>query len=326
MKTIHLQAIQCPNCGAPARVAPESSSYACGYCQAAFAVVQGEPPTAPAPRAIPAHATPGAPVQATSGKIVLAFITVSLCGAGVIAAVIAGAVGPRRGAWSGREPLLCSGNDVIFVKDLKAKLGASPAVVARDNCLLFLTDVTVEAPVVVRATENGQVMFDHGAALGGAAWSDTSDNGSVTTNHTRTAGAQRSAPSKPPPTGGTTGDPIVCKANERLEIRGVTVRRTSGAAVIVNGNCRVELFDCKLEAPVGVVVGGNGDVKLHNCDIRATNGVYGAANAEIFMERGSLVAKNKAVDVRDNAGFESSHARVEGEKGKTGNGKLRGDP
>jgi len=325
MKTIHLQAIQCPNCGAPARVAAASSRYTCSYCEAAFAVVAEEPAAAP-PAATPLRAVVAPEAPATNGKIVLAVFAVALGGAGVVAALVATTVGSMRGAWSGREPLVCAGNDVVFVKDVKARLGASPAIVARDNCLLFLTDVTVEAPVVVRATENGQVMFDHGAALGGAAWSDTSDNGSVTTSHTRTTGAQRSAPPKPPPAGGTTAEPIVCKVNERLQIRGVTVRRASGAALIVKDNCAVELFDCKLEAPVGVVVSGNGDVKLHNCDIRATNGIYGAANAEIFMERGSLVAKNKAVDVRDNAGFESSHARVEGEKKKTGNGKLRGDP
>lgn len=266
------------------------------------------------------------PVQATNGKLVLAFFAVALGGAAVIAGLVGVKVSAMRGAWSGREPLVCSGNDVLFVKDVKARLGASPGIVARDNCLLFLTDVTVEAPVVVRATENAQVTFDHGAALGTAAWSDTSDNGSVTANQTRTTGAQRSAPGTPPPAGGTTGDPIVCKGNDRLTIRGVTVRRTSGAALVVNGNCHVELFDCTLEAPVGVVVSGNGDVKLHNCDVRAADGVYGAAHAEIFLERGSLVATNKAVDVRDSAGFESSHARVEGEKKKTGNGKFRGDP
>jgi hypothetical protein len=280
--------------------------------------------------------TPAAPGSAAG----IVLVTVALSVIGVIGGVVATVstsrstkgsfsipslpMGPA--SWSGAAPLVCSGNDIVFAKDVKAKLAASPAIVARDNCLILFTDVSVEAPVVVRASENARVSFDHGAALGSSAWSDTSDNASVTINRARTAGAQRSAPSKPPPTGGTTSDPIVCRANDRLKIRGVTVRRATGAALVVNDNCVVELTDCKLEAPVGVVVGGNGEVKLHNCDIRAQNGIYGAANADILLDRGSIVAKDKAVDVRDNAGFESMAARVEGTRTASGNGKLRPAP
>jgi hypothetical protein len=343
MKTIHLQALQCPNCGAPARVAAEVPSYACPYCRAAFTVVHEPAPLPPPPPAIAPLGYGAPPPPAAGGAAAIVLVTVALSAIGVIGGIVATVSTSRSSSpsfslpslptlpggpasWSGSAPLVCSGNDIVFGKDVKAKLAASPAILARDNCVVLFTDVSVEAPVGVRASENAMVSFDHGAALGSSAWFETSDNATVTANRARTAGAQRSTPSKPPPAGGTTGDPIVCRANDRLKIRGVTVRRATGAALVVKDNCVVELFDCKLEAPVGVVASGNGEVKLHNCDIRAQNGVFGAANADILLDHGSIVARDKAVDVSGNAGFESMAARVEGSRTASGNAKLRPAP
>jgi hypothetical protein len=162
--------IQCPNCGAPAQVHPGQTIATCAYCKQSFQV-QPAMPAASLPQPLP----PGVIlVQAGSQQVPLPPPRRSRGGcaavSGLLPLVILGAVGyfvwngMRAGGlvaagWTGAEPLVCGGNELVEATGATASYTSGAAIDASGNCHVKCTRCTIKAPVGVAAGGNAQVML-----------------------------------------------------------------------------------------------------------------------------------------------------------------------
>jgi hypothetical protein len=336
-KTIALSTLACPECGAPAKIEPDASTYTCRFCDTTLAVERPapEPPPAAAPR--PARTfdfklpvtTPAAAPAKTGGNgwlgVVLLTVVLAAVGVGIAAVVSRGTIGGSSlFSWSGKEPLVCSGNERITVDHVTASFPKGTVIDASGNCHVVCKDCALSGSTVIAARENADVHLDHGTADGDV-FDEVAHNARVTTDHTKVTG-KRNEPSsssgfeKPKwPASG----PFVCgRTNGGGEFDGVKVKVTSGAAIIASVNCRLKLSHCTIEAPTALVLSDNADVELDDCEVHATNGAFARANGEIVIEGGSFVATDHAVTLAGNASLRAHGARVEGSKSTQGNAKV----
>jgi hypothetical protein len=348
-KTIDIRALHCPQCGAPAQVHPGENVYVCNFCQASFLVerAMADPPPIPAiqppvvppanPYAARDFSRPQVPVRIVDygagrrsggGGAVGAIITLAILigvAAAILPLILRGGSGGGifGGGWSGKEPLVCSGNEWIVVDHVKAHFDKGVAIDASGNCEVSCKDCDISAPTIVRARENASVHFDHGTAEGKVFY-EASENASVSNDHTKAGGTKKDAPhdyaSKPEwPSSG----PFVCgEANGGGEFKNVKVKVTSGAAIVASVNCSLKLSDCTIEGPVGILLNDNANIELDNCEVHATVGAYARANGEIQLEGGTFVGTDKAVDLKDNASLHGHGAKVEGSKSTEGNAEV----
>ncbi len=337
---IHVSALQCPNCGAPAKVHPGERVYTCEFCKTSFEIEGLEPPPPPPPQVQPFAPTPygqppeivviapgaGPParVRRSSGVgCVFPFVfAIAALGAGVYFALQRGIVG----GCNGQVPLVCGGNDRITADGVEATFTNGVAVTANDNCEVHLKDVKLKAPLAVRASGNALVSFDHGSAHGGPNAFEVHDNARVTTDRTDVAGATlelrtpRSTPFVYRPPGA-----LVCGENESATLKGTTVRVPSGAAVVVAGNCRLTLQDCHLEAPIAANVSVNGELHLEGCQVKSRVGAYVNDNGRVYVDKGIFHAEDVAFDAVDNARVETRGVALTGKSTTRGNATLRSE-
>lgn len=337
-KTIALSTLVCPECGAPAKIDEGAATYTCRFCNTTLTVerAEPEPPPAPPPRPMPdvAARAPYPTLDSVrsksggSGCVGIAILTAVLAAVGVGVALVAtrGRVpgGSLFASWSGKDPLVCSGNDWIVVDHVTASFPKGTVIDASGNCYVLCKDCKLSGATVIQARENAQVHLDHGSADGDV-FDEVADNAGVSTDHTKATG-KKSEPSasssfdKPkwPATG-----PFVCgRNNNGGEFDGVKVKVTSGAAIIASVNCKVKLSHCTIEAPTALVLSDNADVELDDCEVHAKNGAFARANGEIVIEGGSFVATERAVTLADNASLRAHGARVEGSKSTQGNATV----
>ena len=63
-------------------------------------------------------------------------------------------------SWDGRSTFVCEGHDKTTLSDVTAKLGESPAILAKDHCVLRLEGVKVSAPVALRVEGHARVTLE----------------------------------------------------------------------------------------------------------------------------------------------------------------------
>jgi hypothetical protein len=256
-------------------------------------------------------------------------IAISVIGvlAGVIIPIIArsGGGGGIFGGWSGKEPLVCSGNDWITVDHVKAHFDKGVAIDASGNCYVTCKDCDISAPTIVRARENASVNFDHGTATG-KVFFEATENARVSNDHTKANGTVKQ------PTNDYSGGkpewpssgPFVCgEGNGGGEFKNVKVKVTEGAAIVASVNCTLKLSNCTIEGPVGILLNDNASIELDDCEVHAKIGAYARANGEIDLEGGTFVGTDKAVDLKDNASLHGHGASVEGSKSTEGNAEVQ---
>lgn len=168
-----MQAVLCPQCGAPVQGPVTGPYYQCPYCRHTsksqapvapqFVIIQG-PSESYAPRE-PVYASPPArrfrmPVL----PFVMPFVIIALVMGFTFREQLVNLTGI--GQWDGSEPLVCDANDDIQVSGVTAKLAQGPAIVVRGNCHVALKDCTVNAPIAIDASGNGVVTVTNGSLTG----------------------------------------------------------------------------------------------------------------------------------------------------------------
>jgi hypothetical protein len=93
------------------------------------------------------------------------------------------------GSWDGQSTFECKGNDVIELSGQTAELSASPAISAKGNCKLTLTDMNITAPVVIQAESNAEVTVSGGTLTGSTKSIVAKGNASVTVEGAKVSGA-----------------------------------------------------------------------------------------------------------------------------------------
>jgi hypothetical protein len=180
----------CPNCGAPATVAPGASSGMCTFCNRAFDLPRAQPPVspyggapppqygAPSPFGAPPPQPPTFVVVPPGQSYNMAAATVTAASwAGFrllmaiiplfVVAMIGGITwftstqgGATRGSpmgigggWTGGGNLVCGGNDEISASDISSTTG----ITAGGNCHVTCVRCTIVAPIGVSAGGNAEV-------------------------------------------------------------------------------------------------------------------------------------------------------------------------
>jgi hypothetical protein len=226
------------------------------------------------------------------------------------------------GEWNGKKPLVCGKNEWIVVDHVTAHFTQGFVIDAAGNCRVTCKECALDAPTVIRVRENASVHLDHGSA-NGATFYEAHDNGSVSTDHTKTTGEQRSdkivwtSKAKWPTSG-----PFVCGSGPGGEFKDVAIKVTSGAAIVASGNCSVKLTHCRIEGPVALLLSDNGDVELDDCQVHATDGVVARANGSLVIEGGSFIATGHAAELVDNATLHAHGAKIEGRESTEGNAEV----
>ena len=312
---------------------PGDTVYQCRFCNASLAVerpvpVADLPPPAPpfvdfepAPFHPPQVAHPRVSLprsRSTNAGCVVGIVGIAtVVGIGAIVAVTSGVFS----SWNGDKPLVCAGNDRVVVNNVTAKFSKGAAIDASGNCWVVCKDCKLSAPTVIRARENASVHLDHGSA-DGSAFYETTENADVSIDHTKVTGTKNepsNSSTDGKPQWPTTG-PFVCgKANGGGEWSGVSVKVTTGAAVIGSVNCHVKLSHCTIEGPVGLLLNDNADVELDDCQVHATDAVIARANGSVVLEGGTFIGKDHAARLEDNATLRGHGTHVEGKTSTAGN-------
>ena len=83
-----------------------------------------------------------------------------------------------------------------------------------------------------------------------------------------------------------------CGGNDVVRIENVTARLTAGSAVQAGVNCKLELVNVDIEAPVGIEAGGNARVTLTKSRIVATRaGIEAGVNAQVTARESTITAQ-----------------------------------
>jgi hypothetical protein len=330
-KSIWIQALQCPECGAPANIQPGTNVYHCNFCHSSLAIehTAAEPPRPPVSPAVFFQPAPNlsalrAAVPKRSGGGAGCFIVGGVLLIGGVAAGVALFMNGTIGPWNGKTPLVCSGNERIVVDHVNASFPKGVAIDASGNCSVSCKDCQLSARTVIRARENATVHLDHGTA-DGTVFYETRDNADVSIDHTKTTGT-KSDPAKPEwppgPQKWPTSGPFVCGKAEGGTYDNVKIKVSSGAAIIASVNCSIKLSHCTIEGPVGILLGDNASIELDHCDVRATDAVVANANGSVNLEGGSFVGTDHAAVLVDNASLHSHGTQVNGSKSTSGNAEV----
>jgi hypothetical protein len=169
--------LACPQCGAPAHVAPGQSRYQCQYCQTTFDTGEAPAPPPPQPFDIPQivivpPAMEPVRVRTSSGPGcgILIGVLAPLFVGGLIAfstlRQTGGLPGPLGPSWDGHTPLLCGGNESFDVKSVQANLGEGPLITAGGNCHVKCTDCKLHAKTGIVAGGNAEITIVNGSLEG----------------------------------------------------------------------------------------------------------------------------------------------------------------
>ena len=200
-----MQAMTCPQCGAPAQVAPGQSTYECPYCHRQFATNVREPPQPQAHTFIIVqgrdddgdddehhrpfvHAAPSG--MSWLRWVAIAVLVSALGGGGVLAwfskhSAIASAL-----VWDGTAPFRCDGNEQVSVTGVNAQLSAGTAITVEGNCHFTCTDCTIKAPTAIETSSNGSVTIVNGSVIGTDTMVDATGNSRVTISGNVTASGE----------------------------------------------------------------------------------------------------------------------------------------
>ena len=168
-----MQAVACPQCGAPIQGPVSGPIYQCPYCKQTsksqvpvapqFVIIQ-QPTAFHAPQH---NVYVQAPTRAYRPPI-LPFLMPLL-----IVAIVMGVTFREPlmnltgiGQWDGSEPLVCDGNDEVSVNGVNAKFTQGAAIVVRGNCHVKLKDCTIQSPIAIDASGNGGVTVTNGSVIG----------------------------------------------------------------------------------------------------------------------------------------------------------------
>ena len=182
-----IEPLRCPTCGAAANPTPGVPMYQCPYCHTTSnlgAAMAPPPPPQPPPQSSYDHDIPRIVVVSPSYSYTSGWSLYWMVRLGAIAIVgIIGAggfvysritgrpspVGNMAGDddfWSGKEPLMCDGNDDISVSDVKANFSAGAAIIANGNCKVTCKSCDLKAAVGVQAGGNAEVNVVDGKVEG----------------------------------------------------------------------------------------------------------------------------------------------------------------
>lgn len=171
-----MQAVACPQCGAPIQGPVSGPIYQCPYCNHTsksqapvapqFIIVQPPASSRSYSQAPPPQFHVSTPAR--SGMPVLPFLMPLLIVALVMGITFRGPLMNLTGlgAWDGSEPLVCGGNDDIEVSGVNAKFTSGAAVVVRSNCKVTLKNCTIQSPVAINASGNATVTIVNGTING----------------------------------------------------------------------------------------------------------------------------------------------------------------
>lgn len=172
-----MKAINCPKCGAPAKIEAASLPvYTCPYCGQSFKTGAPEPkPNSPPPVqkiivVAPGTSAPGRSAARMSAMI-SAFVAVIVLGSAVYGVVIARAAQPGGftlpgvPAWDGTSAFECGGNDSVTLTGITTTLPGT-AIIAGGNCHVKLVDCHVKADTVIEAGGNAEVRLQNGSYEG----------------------------------------------------------------------------------------------------------------------------------------------------------------
>lgn len=173
-----MNAIDCPKCGAPAKVEAASLPvYTCPYCGQSFKTGAAEPePEIPVQRII--VVAPGESAPSRSGSrmsaLITGFVALILISSFAYGIVIARAANPKGftlpgvPSWDGTSAFECSGNDDVTITGITATLPGT-AIIANGNCHVKLIDCNVKADTVIEAEGNAEVRLQNGSYEGAVA-------------------------------------------------------------------------------------------------------------------------------------------------------------
>lgn len=179
-----MQAVACPQCGAPIQGPATGPIYTCPFCKHTsksqapvapqFVIIQQPAPSqAPPQHHYYSHA-PAPRVRMPVLPFLMPLVIVALVMGITFREQLMNLTGI--GGWDGSEPLVCDGNDEITVNGVTAKFTQGAAVVVRGNCRVQLRNCTIQSPVAIDASGNGGVTVLNGSVTGEI---DASGNGHV---------------------------------------------------------------------------------------------------------------------------------------------------
>jgi hypothetical protein len=194
-----MQAIKCPQCGAPAHVESGEAMHVCTFCNASFQLAQA-PQERPQPVEIRVIMPERAPRPSTSVKAGLGaggFAAILILGAIVSFVALRGGQSPLSGlgftlgGWNGAKPFACSGNAQVHARGVVANFTAGSAVTIDGNCHFECEDCSIVAPIAASVRGNGQAVFVNGSVRADEAIADVSGNGRFEIRgNTRVAGGK----------------------------------------------------------------------------------------------------------------------------------------
>jgi len=166
-----VKAINCPQCGAPAKIEETSAPvYTCPYCNRSFDTGAAPPPKDDEP--IPSIVIVTPPTNSGGGSsflstgigvtvlvIIIGTFVVALRGSGGAANLV-----PMLG-WDGKSALECAGNEQLTISDVTTTLPGT-AVIASGNCHLKFVNCSIKADTVFELTGNAEVRLEGGAYEG----------------------------------------------------------------------------------------------------------------------------------------------------------------
>src|SRR6185437_12323770 len=93
-------------------------------------------------------------------------------------------------------------------------------------------------------------------------------------------------------------EPLVCDGNDNINVSGVSVTESQGAAVVVRGNCHVTMRDCTIKAPVAIEASANGHVTVINGVVQGTVDASGNANVDLVGNVKSIGTTKRSGNAR----------------------------
>lgn len=165
-----MKAINCPQCGAPAKVEDVQTVYTCPYCNRSFETGKTPPKKEPAPRQqvivvqAPGSARRSGGGAALIGSLVMVF---GIAGAAYFLTSNGAPVGLAMPSlsWDGKSALECGGNDNMTIENVTTTLPGT-AVIVDGNCHLKLVNCHIKADTVFELSGNAQVRLEGGTFEG----------------------------------------------------------------------------------------------------------------------------------------------------------------
>jgi hypothetical protein len=192
-----MEALKCPQCGAPAQAAPGQWQTTCVYCKATISL--GAPPAPayapPPPQSIPQIVVIGPGMrrrpQGSSAGLLTALpgLVIAVVVAGIVWSSTRNISGFGARDWDGSTPLSCGGNDRVDADGVKASFSSSTVIVASGNCHVTCKACALRGAVGVNASGNAHVTLTGGSLDANSLSVDASGNAHVELLGTRVTGS-----------------------------------------------------------------------------------------------------------------------------------------